>query len=351
MYLPRDVRKRLSFEDGIVEVWSESDIATLASMGDALPIRGGEYHAPQHHARSFEQLLYILSGYEEIARDFRLHIAFRGQTRDYFDSAGNLTVLSGVERNSELARDYTLNGLKYRKALEPWLKVLNEHDIRTDTGVGFKHSLVLPNGSQAHGTVVVNHVVALLRSNLVVAAILQHYGFPTDHLDASTDLAVALWFALHKARNHDGRTLFDAVVPPRKVRRRKPLRASDAAGVPSLHVYLQRLSFVDDLRQDHPVIVLSQCRELTAVAKRPVRQSAISMPCGRFCMTPGSSQLPPRFVMAGPSRRWPAAVIKLYFPFDEVNRPDLTARKLFPTRERLYRALLKIGAPYLAIYA
>jgi hypothetical protein len=67
----------------------------------------------------------------------------------------------------------------------------------------------------------------------------------------------------------------------------------------------------------------------------------------RPAITPHASHLG----MKSPELRWPAAIVKIYFPFAALGRDDLTAEKLFPKDEPLYRRLLEVKAPYLAIYA
>jgi hypothetical protein len=49
--------------------------------------------------------------------------------------------------------------------------------------------------------------------------------------------------------------------------------------------------------------------------------------------------------------RWPAGLIKIYFPFEALDRQDVTQDVLFPRDEPLYRRLLECKAPHLAVYA
>jgi hypothetical protein len=350
MYLPTKVRNQMSYERGVMLIWSEQEIQKLKTLGDAVPAGpGGVYRIPQHHAKTFEDAMYIIGGYRRLAENIGFHCVFRGQTRDYYDTTGVLIVLPGIIRSPELYEQY-LTGGAVRDSLAPWLKVLKDLGIETGTGLNVKHTLSRRDGSTIRGNLFVNHPVALLRANPEVASILQHYGFPTDHLDASTDPVISLWFALHESQSKRGRISFRRLTPRKRAKRGRPPRPTDTADVPTLHVYLQPVSSVEDLKEDFPLVDLSRLEALTLAAKRPTRQSAVSMPCGAFGVSQYSPRLHPTLSIRSPNLRWPAGIIKLYFPFESVERPDLTAKKLFPKSEPLYRSLIKINAPHLAIY-
>jgi hypothetical protein len=193
--------------------------------------------------------------------------------------------------------------------------------------------------------------LAILRASPVVAAILQHYGFPTDHLDASTDPEVALWFALHESRTVRRRISFLPLSARAWVKRANARSPLDRADIPTLHIYLQPSNKLENLKDEYPLVDLAHYKALTSVAKRPTYQSAVSLPFGGFTVDRPSLRMLPLFGVRSPAYRWPAAIVKIYFPFAALGRDDLTAEKLFPKDEPLYRRLLEVKAPRLAIYA
>jgi hypothetical protein len=124
----------------------------------------------------------------------------------------------------------------------------------------------------------------------------------------------------------------------------------DTAKVPTLHVYLQPPSSGENLYEKYPLVDLSCLEGLSAIAQRPSSQSAVSLPCSSFSFGSPSSRILP-MLETSPVLRWPAAIIKLYFSFEACNRTDIISETLFPKEERLYKRLLAVGAPHLAVYA
>src|SRR6185436_11225026 len=122
LYLPREVRRPLTTEDGVIEVWSERELSKLRADGAALPVRRIKrtYYIAQHHVLSLEALHFLLSAYENIAAGHGLRLMFRGQTRDYFDAAGGLIVLPAVARDTTVHWQYQQNQGDYREAFTAW---------------------------------------------------------------------------------------------------------------------------------------------------------------------------------------------------------------------------------------
>jgi hypothetical protein len=166
-------------------------------------------------------------------------------------------------------------------------------------------------------------------------------------LNHNTDTVGIVCIKLMSGLRRPGERPPSAVRLPCAAPRARSVRAT-TAGMPTLHVYLQPPT---DLKAPYPLVYLSRLEALTAVAQRPTRQSAVSLPFGDFSVGWPSPRMAFPLFEAGELYRWPAALIKLYFPFDALGRPDITAEGLFPKEEPLYRRLLKLRVPYLAIYA
>jgi hypothetical protein len=351
MYLPSEIREWIQHQQGCTLVWSDRELETLAGLGDAVPVGSrGTFRIPQHHAHTPEDALRIIDGYRHIGETIGWPCVFRGQTRDFYNATGSLIVLPAVARSSRLHLQYLHHHRKFSEAMQPWLAVLESLGINTHTGLEFDHEAPGWDGRVLYGKLRVGSRVALLRANPVVAGILQHYGFPTDHLDVSTDPIVSLWFALHAGEKVRRRGIsFRALSPAAHTTRGTPPQPADVADVPTLHVYLQPPAPVEDMQQKYALVYLTRLSTLTAVASRPVRQSAVSLPCGEFRLVfYPRVQLP--FVSTNTNLRWPAALIKLYFPFEALDRQDLTQEVLFPRDEPLYRRLLECKVPHLAVY-
>jgi FRG domain len=355
MYLPTKLADSVITQEGLTRIWSEEELAKLATMGDAVPVgRHGRFRIPQHHAQSFEDAMLHVNAYRRFAKKMSFSCVFRGQTRDYYDKSGCLMVLPNILRSSKRYSALGFDTPPIRESLQAWLAVLAELGVEKPSYVEREFILSGWDYKPSRWKVSVGDPTITLRNNPVLAAILQHYGFPTDHLDVSTDPHVCLWFALHKSSATDGGAIaFHTISPPRKVRRRKPPKPTDTAKVPSLHVYLHpEFSGPNPHEDRYPVFDLSTLEELTAVAQRPTRQSAVTLPCsGGFTFSPVPPRGFPFYQRLSPVFRWPSAIIKLYFPFEACNRTDITSEVLFPKDERLYQRLLSARAPYLAVYA
>ena len=348
LYLPSDIRSQPSWRAGVMLMWSERELTKLALLGDAVDIGDKEYRIPQHHALSVDDAMAIIGGYRRFAEDIGFSCVFRGQTRDYFGKSGQLLVLPAILRKISSYLKYTGNHREFRAVLSPWLEVMSEFGIDTGSGVKVDTTLRIANDRVLPGSSVVTHPLAVLRANPVVAGILQHYGFPTDHLDATTDPDVALWFALHRSITSRRRISFLPLPARAWVKRASARNPVDRADVPTLQIYVQPPY---TLEERYSLVDLTGHDALTRVARRPTCQSALTLPFGGFTVGRPSLSMLPLVGIMSPMYRWPAAIVKLYFPFAAVGRQDLTADTLFPKDEPLYRRLLEIKAPHLAIYA
>ena len=338
VHFPTKVREEVVFEQGCAQIWADEDLNEFEKHGDCA--RGGgrsELRIPQHHAYTVEQALQFINRYRQLAERFRWEFVLRGQTRDYYhEASGRLLELPSIMRphNLDFYTDCVYYTREYRQAAEPWMQVLEDLGVETSAARGQIH-----------------HPVAAGRLNPVTPAILQHYGFPTDHLDVTTDPLVALWFALHATKSDRKGRIHHNPLPARSaLRRRKHPRAQDAAAVPSVHVIIQPPFRAEELHQPFPLVHLAALDALTRVAKRPMLQSAVSLPCTTARVSEVLSlDVPP--IGVGTVYRWPAAILKLYFPFKDTGRSDMTAEALFPKDEPLYQRLFEVKAPHLAIYA
>src|SRR5262245_19527875 len=342
MYLPTNIGE-ISNVGGVTQIWSDEELAKLTAMGDAVAVGSrAQYRIPQHHAHNFEDAMRSVGGYRKLSEQIGWRCVFRGQTRDYYVS-DSLAVLPAIARSKDSIGAFF-------EPMRTWLGVLTELGIETDAGLRGEYK-----SHHVRADYTIGHPLVRLRAMPVVAAILQHYGFPTDHLDVSTDPYVSLWFALHATSSDDrGAISFHPVTPPKEVRRRKPPQPTDTAEMPTLHVYVEPPRHgddrLDDLHEREPFIDLSRLGKLSAVAQRPTRQSAASLVCSSFSFDSPSPRILPILEVTD-IYRWPAAIIKLYFSFEACNRPDITSETLFPKDEHLYRRLLEVKAPYLAVYA
>jgi hypothetical protein len=178
MYLPSELRNSVSYQSGRALIWSDREIEKLSALGDAVDVGHRTYRIPQHHARSVADAMVIIGGYQRLAEKLGFSCVFRGQTRDYFDADGALSVVPAIQRVNRLYWQYITNHRGFRDAIAPWVDVLRELGIGTGSGVEVDGAIRFSDGRNLEGRAIVNHPVALLRANPVVAAILQHYGFP-----------------------------------------------------------------------------------------------------------------------------------------------------------------------------
>jgi hypothetical protein len=276
-------------------------------------------------------------------------VHFPGTNPRLLPSSGDLLVLPAVARSKKLFADFISNSKTFREALAVWIKLLSNLGIGAGLTGTFTHKFQTKDVPRKYQ---IKHPVAIMRANPTIAAILQHYGFPTSCLDACLDPAVSLWFALHAAtKTKNGPTAFQPITPIETIARRNPPHPTDTAEVPTLHIYVHPPLPSEDLVERYPLVDLTCVDELSAIAQRPKRQSAFSLPTQTFTFSTPSRRLIPMFGMESPHYRWPTAVIKLYFPFEPSNRADITSETLFPKDEPIYQRLLAARAPHLAIYA
>lgn len=273
-----------------------------------------------HQASSISALFEVIQAYQKLADDFNLQCLFRGQYRDYFDSAQILTVTPASWRSDFGDEYYLLRSETLDRMLAPWASVVEELDL-SSYSMGRVHWI--------------RRSAVRILSNPFLLALVMHYGFPTPALDVTPDPWVALWFALHRAiKDEAGHFVY------------RPASEVNSQDRPSLYIYLQQD------RPENPVIDISALDGLREHALRPFRQSATALPFVTFDswqsggMDSGTGQ------SSGPSIRWPSAVVKVNFGAQELHsaRPDLVADYLFPKDEDLYRKLVEANVPSVAIY-
>jgi hypothetical protein len=235
VYRPTRLRNEFSFGGGCTRLWSDEELKTLTDMGDAVTVgpRRHECCIPQHHAYTAADAMSIVNGYRLVAERIGWPCLFRGQTRDYYSEEGKLLVLPTLMRSRFLRLYGQL--VSSKEAVKPWLDVLKDLGITTDSGIST--DLRTTDGHKI-GEFFSTAPLAVMRGNPAVAGILQHYGFPTNHLDVTTDPIVSLWFALHASSTYRRRITFSPVPHQRAAKRRKPPRPEDVSEIPTLHVYI-----------------------------------------------------------------------------------------------------------------
>ncbi len=266
---------------------------------------------------------------EELARIFQAKAAafececlFRGQSQDFFDKDGLLHCLPAAYRAPELLALYKGQAPESK----PWLEVLRSHGIDLQRKVDYV--IVQPDGCKTF--ISIPGLRGLLQTNKAVAGLLQHYGFPTTSLDVTSELWVAVFFALRRAVQEEELTRYEDL--PR-------------AAEPSLYIFLHRHSNerpIFDLREVAPNVRNS----------RPTRQSAFAFPIDNqfywnldrdpeFCQSWSLDAL-----------RYPTAIVKLGFTYSAVRARGrgYRTRELFPRRDSFYRDLIAVEAPFLVRY-
>jgi FRG domain len=301
-----------------------------------------DHHIPQHVVQTPSELEAILAEYESFAGFLECTSLLRGQNRDYLDDEGFLSVLPSSYRTQELRNEFSWIGdpsSQLTNMLVAWEKVLISVDV--DCSGTDRREGVLDGGTQ----IILSDRRATTRiaSNPQFGAILQHYGFPTPHLDVTSSAAVALYFAHHRTRMTPNGLLFEPVEDT-------PL-ASQHEPIPTLHIYFAN----SDLDSGALTIDLKSLPDLVRVARRPVAQLAHSFTFVVHATSIndlGDGDYTVRY-MERFYPRFPVAVVKLSFPYSvaEGRFQKLTQQELFPTDEPLYTALLSANAPYLARYA
>ena len=121
-------------------------------------------------------------------------ILFRGQNREYFlpRSPESLDVLYGDPRAVEpsLLPSALRAGLDLDSILPRWLFVLHQY-------LDEREARVVDKRDQQH----YQELRSSYNLSLLALALAQHYGLPSVGLDVTTDVDVALFFALHEFHN------------------------------------------------------------------------------------------------------------------------------------------------------
>lgn len=344
-------RERVSNSGGFTALVSDDYLDELAAQGNVVwADHRRKLRIPLHHAGTPEEAVRLIGEYSRLAERLKWSCLFRGQVRDYFDrSTGRLLVTPMILRPRWLEAYYVENN-RWHDEVQPWFRVLRDLGIDTGSGIDVSSDLLKDSGFDLPEGLSVSHPTAVMRANPVVAGILQHYGFPTGHLDVTSDATVALWFALHttfKAR--DGRISFR----PRRgagAPRGSPPGPADLAHTPSVYIFVQPPFSAGSLREMYPVVFLNQVERLVAVARRPVIQAAASLPFIGIHVYPASPYASLPVFGSQVCWRWPAAAVKLHFAFRDLGRSDMTAQVIFPDDEPLYQRLCSANVPHLARY-
>ena len=190
------VRKTIESSKGRIS-WVTEEAANRLRASGALLSTGEEHFIPRHVAHTPRDLETFLAEYQCFAGRFASRCLLRGQNCDYLDDDGNLCVEPSAFRTPKLRKLFAWVPGRSRldEQLSLWDKILSSVGIDVDSRV--KHKLRLENGGKVF--LEARHAAVRIASNPQLGAILQHYGFPTPHLDVTSSAPVALYFALHKA--------------------------------------------------------------------------------------------------------------------------------------------------------
>jgi hypothetical protein len=177
--------------------WIGDEAANRLRASGALLSTGEEHFIPRHVAYTPRDLENILAEYQCFAESLDSRCLLRGQSCDYFGDDGHLCVQPSAFRTLQLSKLFAGHPSRSRldEQLSMWEPILSSIGINVDSRV--KHQLRLENGGEV--SLHAKHAAVRIATNPELGGILQHYGFPTPHLDATSSAAVALYFALHKA--------------------------------------------------------------------------------------------------------------------------------------------------------
>jgi hypothetical protein len=260
-----DVQIRQTIESSKGRIsWVTDEAANRLRASGALLSTGEEHFIPRHVAYTSRDLERFLAEYQCFAERFRSRCLLRGQSCDYFDDHGDLYVQPCAFRTPKLRKLFAWipGGSRLDEQLSLWDTILSSVGIDVDSRV--KHKLRLENGGKVF--LEARDAAVRIASNPQLGAILQHYGFPTPHLDVTSSAAVALYFALHKATKTRAGLLF------------KPVETKQLDSIsliepfPSIHVYFSS----DHLDMGAECIDLCSLPDLVKVARRPTAQHAYS---------------------------------------------------------------------------
>jgi len=329
-----------------LHVLSREEIERLFAEQNAIEVRTPNLPVvvPQLHAHSLTELLEIAERYKLMSHGLfgETFCLFRGQSQDYYDH-GCFCCPPPAYRTREWQDRFSCDNKSLADELVRWEAVLGRLGADLRTGVAAFESQRVDDQHAVFRSNIDNSPAARITSNREFLAILQHYGFPTASLDVTTDLFVAVWFALHKGVRDERRAIrFEPRTSVPSYVRGTPF---ELRGIPSIQIYLEN----PELGVIHRLI---DSEFLKGTARRPFAQQAFSLPFTEYSVrfsTPNKLNLK----VARPSFRSPVVVIKLHFAAEELarHRPDLTIDELFPKEEALYKELLRAEAPHLDRYA
>ena len=331
------IRQTIESSKGRIS-WVTDEAANRLRASGALLSTGEEHFVPRHVAYTPRDLERFLAEYQCFAEKFASRCLLRGQSCDYFDDDGNLCVQPSAFRTPKLRKLFAWGpgGSHLDEQLSLWDTILSSLGIDVDSRV--KHKLRLENGGKVF--LEARDAAVRIASNPQLGAILEHYGFPTPHLDVTTIAAVALYFALHKATRTRGGLCFNSVETQQLD------LVSFVEPFPSIHLYFSSAH----LDAGAECIDLCSLPDLVKVARRPTAQHAYSLTCVAHDLHL-SIDSTARYA-TDYRLRLPVAIIKVAFPYASASGcfEPLTQHELFPTDEPIYRELLRARAPYLVRY-
>jgi hypothetical protein len=332
-----EIRETIESSQGRISWVTDAAASRLRASG-ALVSTGQGHFVPRHIAYTPRDLESFLAEYRRFAEKLASRCLLRGQNCDYFDAHGDFCVLPSAFRTLKLRGLFAWipRGSRLDQQLSVWDTVLCSVGIDVESRV--KKKLPLEDGGNVY--LHAREAAVRIASNPELGAILQHYGFPTPHLDVTSSAAVALYFALHKAKKTRAGLCFEPI-ETNQLDPRSPVER-----FPSVHVYFSSAHF--DLHAE--TIDLCSLPDLVKVAQRPVAQHAYSLACVAHDL----------HLSIESDVRWsteyhlrlPIAIIKVAFPYVAASGcfEVMRQRELFPTDEPIYRALFSARAPYLARY-
>jgi FRG domain len=260
------IRQTIESSKGRIS-WVTDEAANRLRASGALLSTGEEHFVPRYVAYTPRDLERFLAEYQCFAEKFASRCLLRGQSCDYFDDDGNLCVQPSAFRTPKLRKLFASGpgGSHLDEQLSLWDTILSSLGIDVDSRV--KHKLRLENGGKVF--LETRDAAVRIASNPQLGAILEHYGFPTPHLDVTTIAAVALYFALHKATRTRGGLCFNSVETQQLD------LVSFVEPFPSIHLYFSSAH----LDAGAECIDLCSLPDLVKVARRPTAQHAYSLTC------------------------------------------------------------------------
>ncbi len=289
------------------------------------------YQVPLISVQNLYQYRAIVSTLKELAsRQFP--ILFRGQSRSWLVDAN--VSLTPARFRSPLGQDELVEAVEaWREVLRPYLGGLSEKPGGT---FGW--------GDESHGTLlqvppmeVTGNMMAMAWQP-ELAGTLQHYGFPTEFLDASPDPDVALWFALRQAQKDADGVIWHT---PSTWSSNDPTERW-----PVIYVLKPLRYQVVDLTDGCLTQGASQraSRQHATLVSFLVYKEPMLDPLARVAGTDG---LPPERVLHPPDlvlalRLWPDS------SWQRVKLPE--ASWYFPEEDAIYQQLMKSNVPFVARY-